>query len=65
MFDIYAPMPSNKPQILFVVDEKLFNEIEDFRFDNRPQSRSEAVRLLVKEGLKSIKSTSPPPKKKS
>jgi hypothetical protein len=46
-------MPSEKPQILIVDDEVLFKEIEDFRFDNRIQSRSEAVRLLVKEGLKS------------
>jgi hypothetical protein len=48
-------MPSEKPTILFVVDEETFEEIEDFRFNNRIQSRSEAVRLLVKEGLKNLK----------
>jgi hypothetical protein len=44
-------MPSDKPQILFVLDEETFEEIEDFRFNNRIQSRSEAVRILVKEGI--------------
>ena len=45
-------MPSKKPQILFVMDDDLFNRIDDFRFENRIMSRSEAVRMLVEEGLK-------------
>ena len=57
-------MPSEKPQILIVVDEDLFKEIEDFRFDNRIQSRSEAVRLLIKEGLRSEQLNSPKDQKK-
>lgn len=56
-------MPTEKPKILLVIDEKLFKEIDDFRFENRIASRSEAVRLLVKEGLK-VKKTAPTIKKK-
>lgn len=48
-------MPTEKPKILITVDNDLFKEIEDFRFDNRVQTRSEAVRILVKEGLKRLK----------
>ena len=50
-------MPTDKPKILLVIDDDLFKEIDDFRFDNRMSSRSEAVRLLIKEGLKALKST--------
>lgn len=45
-------MPSEKPHIVFVADEDLLNRIEDFRFDNRISSRSEAIRMLVEAGLK-------------
>ena len=53
-------MPSKKPQILFVVEEELLEQIDDYRFDNRIGSRSEAVRQLIKAGLKKM----PPAKKK-
>jgi metal-responsive CopG/Arc/MetJ family transcriptional regulator len=55
-------MPSEKPKILFVVDDDLFKEIDDFRFEHRINSRSEAVRRLVIEGLKNVKAK---PTKKS
>ena len=45
-------MPSKKPQILLVVEEELLGQIDDYRFDNRIGSRSEAVRQLIKAGLK-------------
>ncbi|UCF82084.1 MAG: hypothetical protein JSV50_12815 [Desulfobacteraceae bacterium] len=45
-------MPSKKPKLLFVVDKKLINKIDDFRFENRINSRSEAIRRLINEGLK-------------
>ena len=37
------------------VDEEMFKEIEDFRFENRFQTRSEATAALIKMGLQSIK----------
>jgi len=54
-------MPSEKPHIVFVADEDLLKRIEDFRFDNRISSRSEAIRLLIEAGLKAKVKT---PKKK-
>lgn len=54
-------MPTEKPKILFVADEELIERIEDFRFDNRINSRSEAIRILIEAGLKAKPKT---PKKK-
>jgi metal-responsive CopG/Arc/MetJ family transcriptional regulator len=48
-------MPSDKPKILFVMDKELLKRIDDFRFDNRINSRSEAVRQLIESGLESEK----------
>jgi len=45
-------MPSNKPKILFVMEDDLLKRIDDFRFDNRISSRSTAVRQLIEAGLK-------------
>lgn len=33
------------------MDKELLNQIDDFRFDNRINSRSEAVRQLIEAGL--------------
>ena len=56
-------MPSDKPQILFVLDNDLLNQIEDFRYENRIPSRSEAVRKLIEEGLKKHEKTAKTSKK--
>lgn len=45
-------MPSDKPKILFVLDEELLEKIDDYRYLNRIPSRAEAIRRLVEEGLK-------------
>jgi len=45
-------MPSDKPKILFVMEKELLKRIDDFRFDNRINSRSDAVRQLIEAGLK-------------
>jgi hypothetical protein len=52
-------MPTDKPKILLVLDNELFKQIDDFRFDNRIKSQSEAVRIILKEGLKVIKAKTP------
>ena len=54
-------MPSKKPTIIFITEKELFDRIEDFRFENRIANRSEAIRILVEAGLKSMPK---PPKKK-
>ena len=37
------------------VDQKLFDEIENFRFSNRYQTRSEATVELIRRGLEQLK----------
>ena len=44
-------MPTEKPKIIFVVDDDLLKRLDDFRFENRINSRSEAIRRLIKEAL--------------
>lgn len=57
-------MTTQKPQILLTLDADLLKRINDFRFSNRINSRSEAVRLLIEEGLKAIEISNPTTKKK-
>ncbi len=45
-------MPTKLPIINFAVDQKLMNRIDDYRFGNRINTRSEAVRRLIDQGLK-------------
>jgi metal-responsive CopG/Arc/MetJ family transcriptional regulator len=45
-------MPTEKPKIILVMEEDLLTRIDDFRFENRINSRSEAIRRLIDEGLK-------------
>jgi len=48
-------MATNKPRYTVSVDDQLFQQIEDFRFENRFRSRSEATVELIKRGLEQIK----------
>jgi len=45
-------MPTKKPRTVLVLEDDLLKRIEDFRYENRIPTRSEAIRQLVKEGLK-------------
>jgi metal-responsive CopG/Arc/MetJ family transcriptional regulator len=45
-------MPTKKDILNFAVDEKLMKRLDDFRFDNRINTRSEAIRRLLDEALK-------------
>jgi len=45
-------MPTDKPKIIFVADKDLLERLDDFRFENRINSRSEAIRRLLEEALK-------------
>jgi metal-responsive CopG/Arc/MetJ family transcriptional regulator len=44
-------MSTEKPKIIFVADEKLIERLDDYRFGNRINSRSEAIRILLEKGL--------------
>jgi metal-responsive CopG/Arc/MetJ family transcriptional regulator len=45
-------MPTQKPILTFAADKDLLERINDFRFDNRIETKSEAIRILVEKGLK-------------
>jgi len=47
-------MATEKQRYTVSVDDELFKQIEDFRFEHRYQTRSEATVELIKLGLKSI-----------
>jgi metal-responsive CopG/Arc/MetJ family transcriptional regulator len=45
-------MPTEKPKILITFDDDLLKRIDDYRFENRINSRSEAIRRLIEEALR-------------
>ena len=48
-------MAPKRPRYMISVDNEMFNAIEDFRFEHRFQTRSEATAELIRLGLESIK----------
>ncbi len=48
-------MATNKPRYTVSVDTELFEQIEDFRFEHRYQTRSEATVELIRLGLEALK----------
>ena len=53
MFFMYLlnVMATDKPRVLLTFDENFLERIDDFRFENRIASRSEAIRRLINETL--------------
>lgn len=48
-------MPTEKPRFTVIVDDEMFQQIEDFRFENRYPSRSAAALELIRLGIEQIK----------
>lgn len=48
-------MATDRPRYTVSVDNELFQQIEDFRFEHRFQTRSEATVELIRLGLASLK----------
>lgn len=48
-------MATDKPRYTVSVDPELFQKIEDFRFEHRFQTRSEATVELIRLGLDALK----------
>lgn len=46
------PPKSSKTQVLLRLEKDLFKKVEDFRFNNRFESRTEALRWLLEFALK-------------
>ena len=47
-------MATEKPRYSITVDPDLFEKIEDFRFQNRYQTRNQATCELIRLGLASL-----------
>lgn len=47
-------MATERPRYTVSVDKDLFEKIENFRFENRFQSRSEATVELIRLGIESL-----------
>ena len=45
-------MPTKKPIITMVFNEQLLNRVEDYRYENRIPTRTEAIRQLLEKALK-------------
>lgn len=52
-------MPSEKPRIVIIADEELYDQVEDFRFKNRYPSRSAAALDLLQYGIEYVKNQKP------
>ena len=48
-------MATDRPRYTVSVDNELFQQIEDFRFERRFQTRSEATVELIRLGLDQLK----------
>ncbi len=48
-------MATDKPRYSITLDEELFKEVEDFRFERRYQTRNQATVELIRLGLAEIK----------
>lgn len=48
-------MPTEKPRYCITVDDEMLKEIDDFRFENRYNSRSQATLELIRMGLEVLK----------
>lgn len=58
-------MATNKQRYMISVDDGMFKEIEDFRFEKRFQTRSEATTELIRLGLEAVKKQNTKPKAKA
>ena len=48
-------MATARPRYTVSVNNEMFKEIENFHFENRYQTRSEATVVLIRRGLESLK----------
>ena len=57
-------MPTKKDTLCFPADVDLLKRIDDYRYENRIPSRSEAMRRLIEDGLRLQERGESKPKKK-
>ncbi len=56
-------MATDKPRYTISIDNELFQQIEDFRFEHRYQTRSKATVELIRLGFEQLKRTGVPAEK--
>ncbi len=49
------PVPTEKPRFCITVDKDMLKKIDDFRFENRIGSRSQATVELIRMGVEYLK----------
>lgn len=47
-------MTTKNARYMILVDEKMFEETENFRFENRFKNRSEATKELIRLGIEAM-----------
>ena len=52
-------MATDRPRYTVSVDQELFQQIEDYRFSHRFQTRSEATVELIRLGLSALEKEKP------
>lgn len=52
-------MVTSKPMTTIIFDDDTFKRIDDFRFNNRFQSRSQAVLFIIRAGMDALKDEYP------
>jgi len=57
-------MSTERPRYTVSVDDEMFEQIENFRYENRYQTRSEATVELIKLGLKELEKQNKKKKRK-
>jgi metal-responsive CopG/Arc/MetJ family transcriptional regulator len=57
-------MPTKQPYVTVVLDDNLLKKIQDFRFENRIENRSTAIRMILEAGLKALTKPVKPTKPK-
>jgi len=55
-------MPTKNPTITMIFPDELLEKVEDYRYENRIPSRTEAIRQLIEMGLEKIGNDSSPQK---
>lgn len=48
-------MPTEKPRYSITLDDEMFKEIEDFRFEQRYPNRNQATIELIRLGLEAMR----------
>ena len=55
-------LATKRKRYLISVDDEMFPAIENFRFENRYQTRSAATQELIRRGLETVKKEKEQPK---